>query len=135
MSDAARRALCWKILSAIILFVAIVGGQNSAAEWLERKVPTAAAMYIACDGFLSKNRLAETDAITCSIAMSSETEEAAIVGSKLLCATRKLTPEMKAYAYVVEYLRRARRYGELTFASKPWTIIALDAWQAKWPCP
>jgi hypothetical protein len=122
-------------LSAVVAIVSLTSAQNVRAEWLEQNVPTAAAMYIACDGFLSRNRFAETDAVTCSLAMSSKAQEAAIVGGKHLCAPSELTPEMKAYAYVVEYLRRAHRNGELTFAGKSWTTLALDAWQAKWPCP
>jgi hypothetical protein len=123
-----------KVFIANTSIALLLWGQWASGGWVEQKTPTAAAMYIACDGFLSRNRLAETDAIICSLAMSSKSQENAIVGADRLCALTELTAGMKAYAFVVEYLRLVRQKGETSFSGNPWTTIALDAWKSKWPC-
>lgn len=119
------------VFGAVLVFLFL---KPTNSGWIEGRTPTAAAMYIACDGMLSGFRLVETDAIICSLEMSSAQREKLILKDTRNCAPANLTANMKAYAYVVGYLRLVSERGEMAFASRPWTEIAEIAWKKKWPC-
>ena len=108
---------------------------SASAAFVDSPVPTAAAMYIACDGLLARKRLIETDAVTCQTQLLNETLVGLLWKTPDVCRPRDPTIEMMAYAYVVEYLRRVREMGEASFAGQSWALIAGEGFRRQWRCP